>query len=140
MTTWEESFAEADLPPEKRAKTQEGVDFVRELGVRCTGSSVRETCDWPPLQVILFHGRALGVCCVECTHVNGAMIIGMGHGAFTSEGVLAFKKAGTGDRLKLLSDTILKDPLREVSKGRYWKASQEKAWRKSLAEYKEANA
>lgn len=139
MKTFEEHLASADLPPEQLEKVRRAVEFVRGLEVRCTGSSVRETCDWPPLQVIFFHGRALAVNCVECHTVNGAMIIGMGHGAFTTEGVLSFSKDGMSHSLKALSDIILEAPIREVTKGRYHKPAQEKAWRASLAKYRETN-
>lgn len=140
MRTFEEHLTAADLPPEQLEKVRRAVEFVRGLGVVCTGSSVRETCDWPPLQVILFHGRPLAVNCVECHNVNGAMIIGMGHGAFTTEGVLAFEKSNSGPKLKALSEAILKGPIREVTKGRYHKPAQEKKWRASLVQYRETNS
>ena len=134
--TWEETFAALDLPEEKRRKIVRAVAFTKEHGVRCTGSSVRSAgCEWPPLQVLLFHGRPLSVNCPECANVNGAMIIGMGHGAFTTEGVLAFEKAGSGAKLRALADAILNSPVREVARGKYWTEAKELAWRKSLAEY-----
>lgn len=132
---WEESLAALDCTEEQLAKVARGVAFGSALGLRCTGSSLYPECDWPPLQVLLYHARPICVTCAECTQINGAMIIGMGHGSFRQIGILEFQKDGTGENLKKISDMIHRSPVRELPRGQYWTEEKERAWRASLAEY-----
>lgn len=133
--TFDEFLAASDIDAAQLQKVYEAVNLAHEFRFTCTGSSVYPECDWPPMQVLFLHGRPFAIVCPECSRIVGAMVIGMGHGAYRQDGILEYRVNGL--ELARIAAKIKADPVRELPRGKYWNATKEREWREALRKYQD---
>lgn len=67
---------------EKLGKLQKVMQWSQEHGILCTGRPGLLECPNPPFTIIVLHGSAFAIPCIDCVDVVGRAIMKAGHGSF----------------------------------------------------------